>query len=97
MLSFYAISFRQLLCVALTGQALEAPVLGVIAIRDPVEHARRRRAWTRAFSTGALREYEPILIKRITQLCEQLANQKGTANLAVWFSYFSYDFMGDMV
>ncbi|GJE94426.1 cytochrome P450 [Phanerochaete sordida] len=82
---------------AIRGQGLEPPVTGLIGIRDPAEHARRRRPWTRAFSTAALKEYEPIIIKRITQLSDQLLSQKGTLNLATWFSWFTYDIMGDMV
>ncbi|EKM54590.1 uncharacterized protein PHACADRAFT_163000 [Phanerochaete carnosa HHB-10118-sp] len=79
------------------GQALEPPVSGLIIIRDPVEHARRRRPWARAFSTAALKEYEPVVVKRATQLCEQLAVQKGSIDLAMWLSLFSYDVMGDIV
>ncbi|EKM52047.1 uncharacterized protein PHACADRAFT_177444 [Phanerochaete carnosa HHB-10118-sp] len=79
------------------AMAMEPPIVSVIGIRDPVAHARRRRPWTRAFSTTALKEYEPTLVKNITRLYEQLANQKGSVNLATWFSWMTYDFMGDMV
>nr|BAL05149.1 cytochrome P450 [Phanerodontia chrysosporium] len=79
------------------GQGLEQPIPSLVSIRDPAEHARRRRPWTRAFSTAALKEYEPILAKRISELCGQLAQQKGTLNLATWISWFTYDVMGDLV
>lgn len=39
---------------------------------DPREHAARRKIWNRAFSSGALRQYEPLLRKRALQLCEEL-------------------------
>ena len=71
------------------GMALEPPITSVIAQRDPTEHARRRRPWTRAFSTAALKEYEPIIRKRITQLGEAIASEKGTTDLSRWFSYFT--------
>ncbi|EKM52044.1 uncharacterized protein PHACADRAFT_102490 [Phanerochaete carnosa HHB-10118-sp] len=77
--------------------AMEPPISGLIGIRDPVVHARRRRPWTRAFSTAALKEYEPILVRNITKLREQLASQRGGVNLATWFSWMTYDVMGDMV
>lgn len=70
--------------------ALEPPIIGLIGQRDPVEHARRRRPWSRAFGTAALKEYEPIISKRVIQLSEALANQRGTLDLAKWFSYFTY-------
>ncbi|THG95018.1 hypothetical protein EW026_g6557 [Hermanssonia centrifuga] len=69
----------------------------LIAFRDSTEHARRRKPWNRAFNTTAIKEYQPIISKRVTQLVDRLAEQKGTVDLAKWISFFTYDFMGDMV
>ncbi|KAJ7172021.1 cytochrome P450 [Mycena filopes] len=59
-------------------------------------HANRRRIWNRGMSTESLQEYESILAKRVTQLVDRLEGLSGTVDLAEWFSYFTFDFMGDM-
>ncbi|KAI0688711.1 cytochrome P450 [Cytidiella melzeri] len=74
-------------------QHAESPL---IACQDPIEHARRRRPWNRAFNTNALRDYQPIITRRATQLVEALRIQAGNVDLAQWISFFAYDFMGDM-
>lgn len=62
----------------------------MIALRDKQEHTRRRRPWTRAFSTTALKGYENIVLNRCLQLVEVLGNQKGVVDLNMWMSYFAY-------
>ena len=75
------------------GRVPEAEVVkALIAIRDKTEHTRRRRPWTRAFSTNALKDYEVLVIKRVTQLVDTLAAQKGTVDLTQWISFFAYVF-----
>ena len=92
---------------------MNPPICSLLATSDPSEHARRRRPWTRAFSTAALKEYHPIIHKRATQLTECLANSCATSgkggskvteanvntwtDLTRWIAFFTYDFMGDMV
>ncbi|TCD68353.1 hypothetical protein EIP91_010991 [Steccherinum ochraceum] len=69
----------------------------LIAWRDPAMHAQRRRPWTRAFSTAALKEYEPTLAERTVQLVEMMTRTPGKAvDLAECMRFFSYDFMSDM-
>ncbi|THG99327.1 hypothetical protein EW026_g3001 [Hermanssonia centrifuga] len=79
-----------------TARTLYPPILPIIATRDPVEHAQRRRPWNRGFSTAALKEYQPIIAKRVAQLVESLASEQGVVNLVERISFFTYDFMGDM-
>ncbi|KZP29270.1 cytochrome P450 [Athelia psychrophila] len=67
----------------------------LIMISGP-EHTRRRRPWNRAFNSEALKGYEEIIEKRATQLVQTLNNQVGSTNLAMWISYFTFDFMSDM-
>ena len=70
---------------------MNPPIRSLISNRDPVEHAKRRRPWTRAFSTAALKEYQPLVAKRATQLTEALANTKGEpTNLTQWIAFFTY-------
>ena len=78
------------------ARAMHPPVYSLITQRDPVEHARRRKPWNRAFNSTALKEYEPIVTRRASQLLEGVASKKGVLDLAQWISFFTYDFMGDM-
>ncbi|KAF8205670.1 high nitrogen upregulated cytochrome P450 monooxygenase 2 [Mycena galopus ATCC 62051] len=59
-------------------------------------HANRRRIWNRGLSSESLNEYESILAKRVAQLVERLEGLSGAVDIAEWFSYFTFDFMGDM-
>ncbi|GLB37110.1 putative cytochrome p450 [Lyophyllum shimeji] len=69
----------------------------LVGLRDPQEHARRRRIWSRGFTPEALRSYQPILDKRIGQLLDHLTARAGTTiDLAKWISWFSFDLMNDM-
>lgn len=40
-------------------------------------------------STEALKEYEPILIRRASQLVQELNTRAGTIDIAAWLSYFA--------
>ncbi|KAG6872248.1 hypothetical protein C0995_011597 [Termitomyces sp. Mi166 len=68
----------------------------MIALRDKTEHTRRRRPWTRAFSTAALKGYEEIITNRCVQLVEAVGRQTGAVDMAQWISFFTYDFMNDL-
>lgn len=62
----------------------------LIALRSKQEHTRRRRPWTRAFSSAALKGYEELINNRCTQLVEVLGNQVGAVDMAKWVSFFTY-------
>ncbi|KAI5120968.1 hypothetical protein M0805_006640 [Coniferiporia weirii] len=72
----------------------------LLIIRDPHEHARRRKPWNRAFNIAAIKDYEPILARRALQLADELEKKTRTSeayvDLAEWLKAFSFDFMGDM-
>ncbi|KAJ7055928.1 cytochrome P450, partial [Mycena amicta] len=62
-------------------------------------HANRRRVWNRGMSSDSLKGYESILANRVALLLEQFdkfAKGSGKVNVAEWFGYFTFDFMGDM-
>ncbi|KAJ6570120.1 cytochrome P450 [Mycena vulgaris] len=70
----------------------------LLALRDPDEHARRRRAWNRAFSTPALKDYEVLIDARISQLVDILTTKVGTSvDLSKWLGWLSYDIMNDVM
>ncbi|KAJ3525055.1 hypothetical protein NM688_g8461 [Phlebia brevispora] len=80
------------------GRNLHPKIPALIADRDPAEHARRRKPWNRAFNTSSLREFQPVIVKRVHELVECLGERQGQIiDLAEWVSWFTYDFMGDMV
>ncbi|GJE87389.1 cytochrome P450 [Phanerochaete sordida] len=76
------------------GRTFKPPVLPLVGLRDVQEHARRRRPWTRAFSSAALKEYEPVVARRGAQLVEILAEQKET-DFVHWIHLFTFDIMSD--
>lgn len=61
----------------------------LIAEQVTQEHARRRKPWNRAFNTAALKGYEEIVAKRVTELADGLASQKSEVDLGKWIGYFS--------
>ncbi|KAI0034107.1 cytochrome P450 [Vararia minispora EC-137] len=78
----------------------------LIATRDVIEHAHRRKAWSRALTTSAINDYESIVSRRAQQLVNrwkslftcQLAFGESAAliDIAKWMGFFTADFMGDM-
>ncbi|KAJ3539059.1 hypothetical protein NM688_g6420 [Phlebia brevispora] len=79
------------------GRGMYQEVPSLTNCRDPQYHAQRRKPWDRAFNSAALREYKPRIIKRVTQLVDGMSKQEGPVDLAQWLSFFTYDFMGDMI
>jgi cytochrome P450 len=64
----------------------------LVAIVDKQEHTRRKRFWSRGFSTSALKDYESLVIKRILQFLEVISskNLKEAINLTPLIAYFGY-------
>ncbi|KAJ7685747.1 cytochrome P450 [Mycena polygramma] len=76
----------------------KAPEERGLVNRDLKLHAEARKAWNTPFTPAAIKGYEPLLIRRVTQLMEALRAEKNDAiDISRWFSFFSFDFMGDMV
>lgn len=74
------------------------PIL--LALRSPAEHTARRRIWARAFTAGAIKEYQDSIVKRANQLVGVLSNEASrdaTVDVSKWIGCFTFDFMGDMV
>ncbi|KAI9068088.1 high nitrogen upregulated cytochrome P450 monooxygenase 2 [Trametes sanguinea] len=80
----------------MVGRILTATNLPLVGILDPDLHAERRKPWNRAFSAVALKEYEPLIANRVTQLVRVLSDRRGEIDIGRFFNYFSYDFMMDM-
>ena len=70
------------------GRTLGAPVHPLIGIRDNAEHAKRRRTWNRGFNPTSMKQYEPMVHKRVSQLLEEIV-QRGRVDLGEMFGYFA--------
>ncbi|KAJ6588130.1 cytochrome P450 [Mycena capillaripes] len=78
-------------------ESKEAARGNLIGSRDLKVHSEARKAWNRAFMPGAIKGYEPMLVRRVVQLIEALGAQKGASlDISQWLSFFSFDFMGDI-
>lgn len=78
------------------GRIPESEVKALIALSGH-EHTRRRKPWSRAFNSAALKGYEEIIHRRATILGQQLGKRMGqTVDLARWINFFTFDFMSEM-
>ncbi|KLO11363.1 high nitrogen upregulated cytochrome P450 monooxygenase 2 [Schizopora paradoxa] len=78
----------------------------LIGLHDLHEHARQRKVWNRAFSTASIKDYEPVITKRVLQLADALeesskpllgdTSERRAVDISEWFGLFAFDFMGDM-
>ncbi|KAL8278141.1 hypothetical protein RQP46_009465 [Phenoliferia psychrophenolica] len=62
-----------------------------------LNHTPRRRVWDKAFTIGSLREYEPMLLTRLGQLCDQFDARVGTViDLNDWMGFLVFDVTSDL-
>ncbi|KAL0568859.1 hypothetical protein V5O48_013112 [Marasmius crinis-equi] len=62
------------------------------------ERNSRRRVWSRGFTSDAIKEYQAIVVKKAAQLGEALgARSQSEVDLLEWLSFFSFDFMAEMM
>ncbi|KAJ6460899.1 high nitrogen upregulated cytochrome P450 monooxygenase 2 [Mycena sanguinolenta] len=61
-------------------------------------HTAKRRVWNRAMTSACIREYEPLIVKRASQLvsCLHDRTSSSTVDLVHWLDLFAYDLMGDL-
>jgi cytochrome P450 len=72
------------------GRIPDHEVRGIIMVKDPLEHASRRRPWNRGFSTIALKEYEAMVIDSVKMLMNGLEQREGQViDIARWMTYFA--------
>ncbi|KAG6226290.1 hypothetical protein E4U26_002480 [Claviceps purpurea] len=76
---------------------IEQPAISVHMTRDKDDHTRRRKTWDKAFSTKALRDYEPRVAKYTNLLLQRIEEHQGIPfDASKWFNFYSFDVMGDM-
>ena len=68
----------------------------LIGARDMQIHADARKVWNRAFTTASVKKYEPIVIRRVAQLvdelkarCESDESRTTSVDIASWANHFS--------
>lgn len=69
----------------------DAPA-SLLVTRSRSEHARLRVSWTHAFSAASVRDYHPAIIKRASQLANELEKRAlagETVNLVTYMSFFA--------
>lgn len=60
-------------------------------------HTPRRRMWDRAFTIASLKEYEPMVLERISELCTQMDRLEGTViDMNKWMGYLVFDVTSDL-
>ncbi|KAI3584285.1 cytochrome P450 [Fusarium oxysporum f. sp. albedinis] len=95
--AFHAIHANNSPCRKGPWYNIEQPAISLHMSRDKNDHSRRRRAWDRAFSSKALRDYEPRVVKYTSQLLNRLEqSQATTIDIAKWFKFYSFDTMGGL-
>ena len=52
-------------------------------------HLRRRKTWNRGMTAAAIREYEPLIAKRVHQLEDRLEENVGVVTIGSWFDFFA--------
>lgn len=58
-------------------------------MRDWDVHAVRRKPWARAMNASALKGYEDIVIRKSTELMEQLTlHLEEVVDMSAWASYY---------
>ncbi|OGM40935.1 putative cytochrome P450 oxidoreductase [Aspergillus bombycis] len=73
------------------------PRLSLETVRDKKVHAMQRKVWDHGFSLQALEDYEPRLSYYATQLLNAIDSRLGQSmNMTQWFTYCSFDVMGDL-
>ncbi|KAF9255163.1 cytochrome P450 [Marasmius fiardii PR-910] len=63
------------------------------------ERNDRRRIWRRGFTSESIKEYQPVIEKRVVQLADSLhaRSKSGSVDLLKWFNFFSFGTPSDML
>ena len=71
----------------------------LIGVRDPIEHGKRKRFLSHAFSSKALSDHVPT-IQYYSDLFVERMREHGTRpggmNMTEWFNWFTFDVIGDL-
>lgn len=75
----------------------------ILSAIDPERHARMRKLIMPGFTTGALREQEPILqlytnllVERLTERAEEIPQGCAELDIGPWMNFTTFDIFGDL-
>ncbi|KAF2217523.1 hypothetical protein CERZMDRAFT_108242 [Cercospora zeae-maydis SCOH1-5] len=72
-----------------------------IGLADDVDHSKRRRVLSHAFSERALAEQEPLIQKYVDQLVDRLAehasSRSAPVDLTKWYNWITFDTVADLI
>jgi len=63
---------------------------------NKVEHGRKKRVLSHAFSEHALKDMEHLILDNIRTFCQQMQDMPGPKNVGKWFNYLTFDIMGEL-
>ena len=65
-----------------------------------LNHTWKRRIWDVGLSSRSLRDYEPHVLHYVDKLLDALARElkknNGVVDLGLYFSFFTFDVMGEL-
>ncbi|KAH8172391.1 cytochrome p450 domain-containing protein [Sarocladium implicatum] len=83
------------------GPIEKQALVSIASATEKQTHARKKRLISHAFSDAALRSYEKALENKVDLLCTQLQDPSSFhgeyKNMSRWFSFLTYDIMGELV
>ncbi|KAF2844585.1 cytochrome P450, partial [Plenodomus tracheiphilus IPT5] len=80
------------------GQRAGKSTMSILNSINREEHAPRRKLLSRAFSTAALRQYEPLIYETCKRFCDNvLKDTKSGIDDGKWGAYFTFDVMSNIV
>ncbi|KAK1751472.1 cytochrome P450 [Echria macrotheca] len=84
-------------CIKSPWYERSLPVVNLHTVRDKKTHDARRKLFSKAFSPGALADYEERVVVHCEEFVRQMRNMAGKPfDAADWFKYFAFDVMGDL-
>lgn len=76
--------------IAYDGFTAYAENRPLLAWRNHAVHAKHRLPWSRGLNTNALKEYDPVLADRVSQLVDVLlTDREATVNITEKLRFFS--------
>jgi cytochrome P450 len=68
--------------------------------KSPEGYSWKRRIWDVALASKSLRRYEPRVLKYVKELIQSLERERakggGVVDIGMYFSFFTFDAMGDL-
>ena len=77
------------------GPAAAGDTKSIQSTKDPIAHRWRRNIWAQSQGVAAINEFQPFLLHHIDTFLKKL-NESKTIDIGQWFTFLSFDIMGDL-